>query len=86
MKEPIRFLRVPEVMRLRGRKRSSLYADIARGVCVPPIDLGGGRAVGFPEHEISALNDALLAGKSQDEIRNLVRQLVAARSSPARAG
>jgi len=40
----------------------------------------GGRAVGWPSDEIDTLNAARIAGKSDDEIRELVGKLEAART------
>jgi len=78
------FLRIGKVLVILGLCRSSLYNRIAAGLFVPPINLGG-RAVGFPSHEVDAISAALLAGKSEDEIRTLVRKLEADRKNAAQA-
>jgi prophage regulatory protein len=39
--------------------------------------------VGWPANEVAALNAARIAGKSDDEIRQLVRKLEAARKAMA---
>ena len=44
-------LRLPEVIKLTGRSRSSIYAGIKDGSFVQPIKLGP-RAIGFLEKEI----------------------------------
>ena len=75
----ITILRIPTVVKRTGRSRSSTYTDIADGTCVPPVRIGP-RAIGFPEHEIDALNLARVAGKSNSEIRALVSRLVADRA------
>lgn len=41
----------------------------------------GPRCVGWPAHEVAALNAARIAGKSDDEIRILVQELESARKS-----
>jgi prophage regulatory protein len=46
------FLRLPEVKRLTGLSRSSIYLRIKAGQFPPPVRLGG-RAVGWVEEEIS---------------------------------
>ena len=46
----------------------------------PPVNLGG-RSVGWPEHEIAAINAALIAGKSEAEIKELVKKLTADRKN-----
>jgi prophage regulatory protein len=47
-----------------------------------PVSLGG-RAVGWPAHEVAALNAARIASKPNSEIRELVAQLEAARKAVA---
>jgi prophage regulatory protein len=75
-------LRLPAVLKRRGRSRSSHYADIKSGLFVRPVQIGL-RAVGTPEDEVDALNAARIAGKSDDEIRALVLKLEAARKGAA---
>lgn len=74
----ITILRLPAVLKRRGRSRSSHYADIKEGLFVVPV-LIGSRAVGTPEHEVDALNSARIAGRSDEDIRALVVKLEAAR-------
>lgn len=60
---------------------SSTWHDwINRGLMVSGVALGP-RAVGYPEFEVNAVAAARLAGKSEDEIRALVRDLIAARAT-----
>lgn len=73
-------LRLPAILKRRGRSRSSHYADIKSGLFVKPIQIGA-RAVGTPEDEVDALNAARIAGKTDEEIRALVLKLEAARKS-----
>jgi prophage regulatory protein len=73
-------LRIPAVKSLIGLSRSTLYARIAAGEFIKPVSLGA-RAVGFPSSEVEAINDARVAGKSTEEIRELVAKLHAARKS-----
>lgn len=75
-------LRLPAVLRERGRSRSTHYLDIQQGFFTRPVSIGA-RAVGWPENEVAALNDARIAGKSDDEIRALVARLEAARKAVA---
>jgi prophage regulatory protein len=82
MVSPIRFLRLPDVLARRGKKRTAHYADVARGMFSPPVRLGA-RASGWPAHEVDALQEAVLAGKKPEEIRELVSSLVAARQGRA---
>ena len=46
-------LRLPEVVALTGRCRSSIYADIAAGTFPPPLRLGP-RSVGWRQSDIDA--------------------------------
>jgi prophage regulatory protein len=71
-------LRLPAVLRARGRSRSSHYEDIKAGVFTRPVYLGV-HCVGWPEAELIVLNEARIAGKDVDEIRALVRHLEARR-------
>lgn len=72
-------LRLPVVLRKRGnRGRSTHYQDIKDGLFTEPVSIGA-RAVGWPASEVEAINAARIAGKSDDEIRELVQQLHAAR-------
>jgi prophage regulatory protein len=79
----IRFVRLPEVIARRGKRRTAIYNDIDDGTFPPGVDLGGGRAKGWPEHEVEAVNAALLAGKAKAELRELVANLLAARKVAA---
>ncbi len=71
-------LRLPAVLRERGRSRSAHYLDIQQGLFTPPVAIGR-RSVGWPASEVTALNAARIAGMSEDEIRVLVRRLEAQR-------
>lgn len=74
-------LRLPAVLQARGRSRSTHYLDIQQGLFTRPVSLGA-RAVGWPEHEVAALNEARIAGKCEADIRSLVRTLEASRKAP----
>lgn len=73
-------LRIPAVLKRRGKSRSSHYLDIKNGLFVKPVQIGA-RSVGTPEDEVDTLNAACIAGKSNDEIRALVLKLEAARKT-----
>jgi prophage regulatory protein len=75
-------LRLPAVKIATGLSRSTLYLRIANGVFTHPVNLGG-RAVGWPSHEVAALNTARIAGERDAEIRELVAKLEAARKVTA---
>jgi len=70
--------RRPTVQASCGYARSTLYLRISQGLWVRPVRLGG-RAVGWPAREVSALNAARIAGKTDPDIRALVTRLEAER-------
>lgn len=72
--------RLPDLMAASGLARSTLYLRIKSGLWTRAVSLGG-RAVGWPRHEVSAILGARLAGKSDAEIRILVDQLHADRKN-----
>ena len=79
-KQPVTILRIPAVLKRRGRSRSSHYADIKAGLFVKPV-LIGLRATGTPDYEVDALIAARIAGKTDEEIRALVIKLEADRKA-----
>jgi prophage regulatory protein len=75
-------LRLPAVIAGSGLSRSTIYLRIAQGVFTRPVSLGA-RAVGWPAHEVTAINAARIAGKSEPQMRELVRELEVARKAVA---
>lgn len=69
-----------EILARYGLSSSTLHVRINEGLIPPPISLGD-RAVGFPEHETSAVLAAMIAGSSKAEIKVLVASLVEQRQS-----
>ena len=67
-------IRLPGVSRTTGLARSTIYLRIEQGLLPKPVSLGG-KAVGWPATEISQINAARIAGKSNEEIKNLVDEL-----------
>ncbi len=80
MANPI--LRLPAILLERGRSRSAHYLDIQQGLFTKPVYIGL-RAVGWPASEVSVLNAARIAGKTEAEIRDLVAKLEVARKLAA---
>ena len=72
-------LRRPKVEAMIGLKRAAIYVRIAAGLLPQPVKIG--RVSGWPAREITAVNEAIIAGKSDDEIRQLVVDLVSRRSA-----
>jgi prophage regulatory protein len=77
---PIIIRRLPAVLEKTGRSRSSHYLDIQQGLFTRAVSIGP-RAVGWPDHEVEAINAARIAGNSNEEVRSLVVKLEAARTS-----
>jgi prophage regulatory protein len=77
-----KILRLRQVLDARGVEKSQHYHDVQGGLFTPPIKLGI-KAAGWPQSEVAALNAARIAGKSNDQIRSLVQQLIAARAALA---
>jgi prophage regulatory protein len=80
-----KFIRAKEAQATTGLPRSTFYHYIAEGLLPPPVRLGL-RSVAWPASEIEAVNRARIAGKSEDEIRELVRDQIAARAALAAGG
>ena len=75
-------LRRPEVVTLTARSRSSLQLDEKAGLFCPPIAIGF-RAVAYLRHEVQAVIQARIEGKTPDEIKQLVFELVNQRKQTA---
>jgi len=75
-----KILRLALVLDANGESRSNIYLKIKAGTFPPPVSLGA-RSVGWPEYEVDAMNAARISSKSEDEIRELVKTLVAARKT-----
>lgn len=61
------------------RSNASIYNLIREGLWTKPVPIGQ-RSVGWPSDEVAAINAARIAGKSDDEIRELVKRLHAKRA------
>ena len=75
-------LRLPAAKSESGYSRSTIYLRIAQGLWTKQVSLGP-RCVGWPAHEVAALNAARIAGKTDEEIRALVVKLETARKAAA---
>lgn len=72
-------LRLPSVKAEFGnRSHASVYNAVRDGLLTQQIRTGQ-RSVGWPSHEVEAIVAARIAGKTNDEIRALVRELHAQR-------
>ncbi|MGJ7552628.1 helix-turn-helix transcriptional regulator [Variovorax sp. RB3P1] len=75
-------MRVIAVISARGIQKSQHYLDVQNGLYTPPLKIGK-HASAWPAREVEILNAARIAGKSDDDIRVLVQQLMAARAALA---
>lgn len=61
------------------RSHASIYGLIRVGLWTQPVKIGE-RSSGWPSDEVQAINAARIAGQSNEQIRELVRQLHAKRA------
>lgn len=73
-------IRLPTVIARVGLQRTAIYDRISSGLFPAPVKLGTRTSV-WPENEVDACNDAVIKGKSPDEIKTLVKQLQAQRQA-----
>ncbi|MCB1936736.1 MAG: transcriptional regulator [Nitrosomonas sp.] len=62
-----------------GVGNTTFYEQLNAGLITPAVKLGV-HSVAWPKHEIQAIVAARIAGKSDDQIKELVKQLVADRA------
>ncbi len=74
-----RLIRRPEVEQLTGYRRSSIYARINQGMFPPPITIGA-RSVAWIADEVQQVTGALINGKTQEQLKGLVTELIQRRS------
>lgn len=74
----IYIMRLPEVMRLSGLSRSTIYKYVEEGLWPRPVQIGK-RAVGWPSGEIEKVNRARIEGISNMDIIKLVQSITAER-------
>jgi len=78
-------LRLPEIKRVLGhRADASVYNSIRAGLFPTGVAIGL-RAKGWPDYEVQAIAAARVAGRSDTEIRELVKVLHAKRAELATA-
>lgn len=78
-------LRMSEVKAETGhRSHASIYVAIKAGTFTTGVAIGP-RAKGWPDYEVFAINQARISGKSEADIRELVKALHAKRTVLATA-
>lgn len=79
MATPTQLLRLPGVRTLTGKGRTTLFEAWQDGRFPPPLRLG--RAIAWPLAEVEEINRAHIRGDNSEQLRELVRRLVAARAN-----
>jgi prophage regulatory protein len=80
----MKILRMPAAKDRAGhRSDASIYNAIRAGLWTAGVAIGQ-RAKGWPDFEVDAIISARIAGKSDDQIRELVKALHAKRTELAR--
>ena len=73
-----RFLKLPEIIHNNASCHAGIYAAINKGLYPKPVKVG--RMSVWPESEDAAVRAARIAGKSEQEIREIVAKLETARA------
>lgn len=74
----MKLIKLPEVLGLTAKSRSTHYHEIKIGLMPPPVRLGE-QSVAWVESEILAINAARISGQSDEQIKQLVKKLVSDR-------
>ena len=77
-----KLLRIKAISKLSGNSRSTIYLRQLQGLWPKPVRLGP-RMVAWPASEVQAINDARIAGKTDEEIKVLVKTIEKNRLSKA---
>jgi prophage regulatory protein len=72
-------IRRPEVLALTARSKSALQLDEKAKLFCPPISIGD-RAVAYIKHEVEAVIQARIEGQTKEQIKTLVKELIANRA------
>lgn len=72
--------RRPEVLKRFGISNTTLHDRIKQGLIPPPFSTGA-RSVGWLDHENERVIAAMVAGKSEEEIKKIVKDLIDQRKS-----
>jgi len=73
-------IRRPPVLSITQRSKSALQLDEKAGLFCPPIAIGD-RAVAYIKHEVEAVIQARIEGKSKEQIKSLVQELIQQRQA-----
>ena len=68
-------LRRSDVSERTGLCKTAIYDRIGRGVFPRPVAIGP-RTSAWPEHEVNAVIQSMVAGETEDQLRELVSDLL----------
>jgi prophage regulatory protein len=74
----LQLIRRSQVLTLTARSKSALQLDEKNGLFCPPVSIGD-RAVAYVFHEVQAIVQARIEGKTSQEIKSIVSDLVSQR-------
>ena len=72
---PVTLLRPKQAMERLGLPRTPFYDDVRNGL-LPPLVKIGPRASAIPSNEVDAVISYRIAGKPNNEIKELVKRLI----------
>jgi prophage regulatory protein len=75
----IQIIKQPQLLKQFAFSKSTLFTQINQGLMPKPISLGS-RAVGYLQHEVDSVLFARIAGKNNEQIKELVKSLMAKRN------
>jgi prophage regulatory protein len=73
-------IRRPEVLAITARSKSALQLDEKAGLFCTPISIGE-RAVAYIKHEVEAIVQARIESKTPEQIKVVVKELIANRKA-----
>jgi prophage regulatory protein len=73
-------LRLPEIFKRTGLKKTTIYNYIKNKRFPPPFSLGD-RAVGWLDYEVNDTLEFMAAGKSNEDIKSLIAGMLLARQA-----
>jgi prophage regulatory protein len=80
IKHHYKLIRRPEVLAIFARSKSALQLDEKAGLFCPPISIGE-RAVAYIKHEVEAIVQARIESKTPEQIKTVVKELIANRTA-----
>lgn len=73
--EQITLLKCDLACAVLSKSVTAFYVDMENGLIPRPVSIGGrGRRVAWPDYELQAIARARIAGKTDDEVRKLVKK------------